>query len=142
MLSCACAVLGERRVPQRSTRSCTPKHRPRPTVLECDRPTEAMLIVLRLRINCLFLDGGSCVHTRAVGHGRTQTRARALTHTHMSEQWPLYSEFNRGRSMLTDEFKEGRPKSVVVPHNIDAGRELIVQDRHVTYRELKASLRA
>ncbi|GBP49216.1 Histone-lysine N-methyltransferase SETMAR [Eumeta japonica] len=42
--------------------------------------------------------------------------------------------------MLTDEFKEGRPKSVVVPQNIDAVRELMMQDRHVTYREIKASL--
>ncbi|GBP88163.1 hypothetical protein EVAR_99716_1 [Eumeta japonica] len=39
-----------------------------------------------------------------------------------------------------DEFKEGRPKSVVVAQNIDSVRELIIQDRHVTYREMKASL--
>lgn len=51
-----------------------------------------------------------------------------------------FSEFNRGRSVLTDEVKEGRPKSVVVPQNIDAVRELIMQDRHVTYREIEASL--
>ncbi|GBP64408.1 hypothetical protein EVAR_43185_1 [Eumeta japonica] len=51
-----------------------------------------------------------------------------------------FSEFNRGRSMLTDEFEEGRAKSVVVPQNIDAVRELIMQDRHVTYREIRASL--
>ncbi|GBP47253.1 Putative uncharacterized protein FLJ37770 [Eumeta japonica] len=51
-----------------------------------------------------------------------------------------FSEFDRGRSMLTDEFKEGRPESVVVPQNIDAVRELTTLDRHVTYRELKASL--
>ncbi|GBP20853.1 hypothetical protein EVAR_80670_1 [Eumeta japonica] len=42
--------------------------------------------------------------------------------------------------MLTDEFKEGRFKSVVVPQNIDAVRELIMQDRHVTYREIKTFL--
>lgn len=51
-----------------------------------------------------------------------------------------FSEFNRGRTSLTDEFKEGRPKSVVVPENIDAVCELIMQDRHVTYREIEASL--
>ena len=50
------------------------------------------------------------------------------------------SEFNRGRRSLTDEFHEGRPKSVVVPENIDAVHELILQDRRVTYREIKASL--
>ncbi|GBO99757.1 Voltage-dependent calcium channel type D subunit alpha-1, partial [Eumeta japonica] len=51
------------------------------------------------------------------------------------------SEFNRGRSMLTDQFKEGHPKSGVVSQNIDAVRELIMQDGHVTYRDIKASLR-
>ncbi|GBP42140.1 hypothetical protein EVAR_21145_1 [Eumeta japonica] len=51
-----------------------------------------------------------------------------------------FSEFNRERSMLTEEFKEGRPKSVVVPHSINAVRKLMMQDRHVTYREIKASL--
>ncbi|GBP27727.1 hypothetical protein EVAR_82776_1 [Eumeta japonica] len=42
--------------------------------------------------------------------------------------------------MLMDEFKGGYPKSVVVLQNIDAVRELIMQDPHVTYREIKASL--
>lgn len=51
-----------------------------------------------------------------------------------------YSEVNRGRSSVADEFREGRPKSVVVPQNIDAVRELIMQDRHVTYCEIEASL--
>lgn len=51
-----------------------------------------------------------------------------------------FTEFNRGRSSLNDEFREGRPKSVVVPKNIDAVRELILQDRHVTYREIAVSL--
>ena len=45
-----------------------------------------------------------------------------------------YGEFNRGRSSLQDEFRESRPKSVVVPETIDAVRQLILQDRHVTYR--------
>ena len=40
-----------------------------------------------------------------------------------------FNEFNRGRRSLED---EGRPKTVVVPENIDAVRELIMQDRHVT----------
>ncbi|GFT58701.1 putative DD34D transposase [Nephila pilipes] len=35
---------------------------------------------------------------------------------------------------------QGRPKSVVVPEKINAVRELIKQDRHVTYREIEASL--
>ncbi|GBP30413.1 hypothetical protein EVAR_18212_1 [Eumeta japonica] len=51
-----------------------------------------------------------------------------------------FSEFNRGQYMLTDEFREGRSKSIVVPRNIDAVWELIEQNRHFTYREIKASL--
>ena len=49
-----------------------------------------------------------------------------------------YGEFNRGRSSLQDEFR--RPKSVFVPETIDAVRQLILQDRHVTYREIENTL--
>ena len=42
-----------------------------------------------------------------------------------------YGEFKRGRKSLQDEFRE--VVSVVVPETIDAVRELILQDRHVTY---------
>ena len=43
--------------------------------------------------------------------------------------------------MVQDEFREGRPKSVVVPETIDAVRQLILQyRRHVTYREIEATL--
>nr|XP_033330826.1 uncharacterized protein LOC117222908 [Megalopta genalis] len=51
-----------------------------------------------------------------------------------------FSEFNRGHRSLTDEFKEGRPKSAAVPENIDAVFGLIMQDRRVTYHEIEASL--
>ena len=51
-----------------------------------------------------------------------------------------YTEFNRGRRSLTDEFRKSRPKAVVVPENIDAVHELILQDRQVTLREIEASL--
>ncbi|GFU60514.1 HTH_48 domain-containing protein [Nephila pilipes] len=43
-------------------------------------------------------------------------------------------------NILSDESRAGRPKSVVVPEKINAVRELIKQDRHVTYREIEASL--
>ena len=51
-----------------------------------------------------------------------------------------YDEFNPGRSSLQDEFGEGRPKSVVVPETIDAVRQLILQDCHVTDREIETTL--
>ena len=51
-----------------------------------------------------------------------------------------HGEFNRGRSSLQDEFREGRSKSVVVPKTIDAVLQLISQDRHVTYREIEITL--
>ena len=51
-----------------------------------------------------------------------------------------YGEFNRGRSLLQDEFHEGRLTSVVVPETIDVVRQLILQDRHVTYREIETTI--
>ena len=51
-----------------------------------------------------------------------------------------YGEFNRGRSSLQNEFREGRPKPVVVPETIDAVRQLILLDRHVTYCEIETTL--
>ncbi|GBP40263.1 Mariner Mos1 transposase [Eumeta japonica] len=51
-----------------------------------------------------------------------------------------FTEFDRRRSMLTDEFKVVRLELVVVLQNIDAVQELIMKDRHVTYRKIKASL--
>ena len=51
-----------------------------------------------------------------------------------------YDEFNRGCSSLQDEFREGRRKSVVVPETIDAVRQVILQDRHVTYHEIETTL--
>ena len=51
-----------------------------------------------------------------------------------------YDEFNRARSSLQDEFREGCPKSVVVPETIDAERQLLLHDRHVTYREIETIL--
>ena len=51
-----------------------------------------------------------------------------------------YGKVNRGRSSLRDEYREGRPKSVVVLETIDAVRQLILQDRHVTYRQIETTL--
>lgn len=54
------------------------------------------------------------------------------------ERW--YLEFQRGSSSLGDRHREGRPKTAVTQENIDAVRQLIVEDRHATYREIEASL--
>ena len=52
----------------------------------------------------------------------------------------LYNEFNRGRHSLTEEFRKGRPKSVVRPENINAVQKLIMQDRLVTYSDIDSTL--
>ena len=49
-----------------------------------------------------------------------------------------FNEFNYERRVLKDEVREGRPKTAVVSENIDAVRELIIQDRHVIYREIES----
>lgn len=54
----------------------------------------------------------------------------------MHHQGPVcieFTEFSRGRSLLKDEFRQGRPKSVVVSENIDYVPELSLQDRHVIF---------
>lgn len=51
-----------------------------------------------------------------------------------------FNEFKRGRKSVADEFREGRPKTAVVPENVDAVQKLIEEDRHVTYREIMATL--
>ena len=47
-----------------------------------------------------------------------------------------YGEFNRGRNSLQDEFHKNQPKSVIFPETIDDVRQLVLQDHHVTYREI------
>ena len=51
-----------------------------------------------------------------------------------------FNKFNRGRHSLKDEVRKGRPKTADVSENIDTVREQIMQDRHVTYHEIEASL--
>ena len=48
--------------------------------------------------------------------------------------------FNRGRHSPANEFRKGRPKSVVGPENINAVQKLIMQDCHVTYCEIEGTL--
>lgn len=68
----------------------------------------------------------------------TSTYGNEAPHYATVKRW--YNKCSRGRSSLTDEFRESRPKTVVVPENIDAVRELIKQVRHATCREIEASL--
>ena len=51
-----------------------------------------------------------------------------------------FNVFNCNLRSFKDEDRAGLSKTVVVSENIDAVRELIMQDRHVTYREIEASL--
>jgi histone-lysine N-methyltransferase SETMAR len=51
-----------------------------------------------------------------------------------------YTEFKHNRMTLKDDPREGRPKSAVLPQNIDAVRKLIEEDRHVTYREIESCI--
>ncbi|KAG5310828.1 SETMR methyltransferase, partial [Acromyrmex insinuator] len=51
-----------------------------------------------------------------------------------------FVEFQHGRTFLCDEFREGRPSTSVVATNVDAVREMIERDRHMTYREIQVSL--
>lgn len=51
---------------------------------------------------------------------------------HRTTVFRWFAKFNRGRRSLKDEIHKGRPKSVVLPENIDAVREMIRLDRHVT----------
>ncbi|EGI59618.1 FLJ37770-like protein, partial [Acromyrmex echinatior] len=51
-----------------------------------------------------------------------------------------FAEFQCGRTFLCDEFREDRPSTSVVAINVDAVREMIERDRHITYCEIQASL--
>ena len=51
-----------------------------------------------------------------------------------------FCEFQRGRTRLSDDPRTGAPKSAVTQENVDAVRLLIKADRHITYREIEASI--
>lgn len=41
---------------------------------------------------------------------------------------------------MSDEFREGRPKSLVDQENVDIVRELIIENSHTAFREITAYL--
>ena len=56
---------------------------------------------------------------------------------HVLEPSNWYLEFQHGHTSLSDKSRERRPKT---EDNIAAVKQLIIEDRHVTYREIEASL--
>ncbi|CAH2007245.1 unnamed protein product [Acanthoscelides obtectus] len=60
---------------------------------------------------------------------------------HQSTISRWYGEFKRGRVSLSDDPRVGAPKTAVTQENVDAVRKLIIEDRHVTYRDIEASLK-
>ncbi|CAH2006981.1 unnamed protein product [Acanthoscelides obtectus] len=60
---------------------------------------------------------------------------------HQSTIFRWYGEFKRGQVSLSDDSRVGAPKTAVTQENVDAVNKRIVEDRHVTYREIEASLK-
>ncbi|CAH1995147.1 unnamed protein product [Acanthoscelides obtectus] len=60
---------------------------------------------------------------------------------HQSTISSWYGEFKRGRVSLSDDPRVGAPQRAVTQENVDAVRKLIIEDIHVTYREIEASLK-
>ncbi|CAH1999878.1 unnamed protein product, partial [Acanthoscelides obtectus] len=60
---------------------------------------------------------------------------------HQSTITRWYKEFKRGRVSLSDDPRAGAPKTAVTQENVDAVLKLIIEDRHVTYRDFEASLK-
>ncbi|CAH1962937.1 unnamed protein product [Acanthoscelides obtectus] len=60
---------------------------------------------------------------------------------HQSTISRWYREFKRGRVSLSDDPRVGAPKTAVTQEHVDPVRKLIIEDRHVTYREIEASLK-
>lgn len=51
-----------------------------------------------------------------------------------------FAKFKRGHTSLNDEFREGRPRTAVVPENIDAVRNMIETEPQATYRAIQATI--
>ena len=51
-----------------------------------------------------------------------------------------FKEFSSSYNNLSDDVREGRPRSVLTPEDTDAVRKLIGSNRHVTYDEIETFL--
>lgn len=51
-----------------------------------------------------------------------------------------YNEFKRGKNSFEDDPRSGRPSTSVTDENIDAVRELVKDNRRITYKEIEATL--
>ncbi|CAH2008968.1 unnamed protein product [Acanthoscelides obtectus] len=58
----------------------------------------------------------------------------------LSQQECLSVFGNEAPQHLSDDPRVGAPKTPVTQENVDSMRKLIIEDRHVTYREIEASL--
>ncbi|CAH1963180.1 unnamed protein product [Acanthoscelides obtectus] len=59
---------------------------------------------------------------------------------HQSTISRWYGEFKRGRVSLSEDSRVSVPKTAVTQENVDAVRKVIIEDRHVTYREIEARI--
>ena len=51
-----------------------------------------------------------------------------------------YKRFEEGREETTDEDRSGRPSTSITPENVDAVKDLVLQDRRITVREVAEEL--
>ncbi|CAH2008204.1 unnamed protein product [Acanthoscelides obtectus] len=81
-------------------------------------------------------------HFRAIIYYNFQRQLsqQELLTPHQSTISRWYGEFKRRRVSLSDDPRVGAPKTAVTQENVDAVRKLIIEDRHVTYREIEAKL--
>ncbi|CAH1966861.1 unnamed protein product [Acanthoscelides obtectus] len=86
------------------------------------------------------IDGRTILKTvRAVEKRAQKCIEEQAPHQPTISRW--YGEFKRGRVSFSDDPRVGAPKTAVTQESDDAVRKLIIEDRHVTYREIEASLK-
>ncbi|CAH1966070.1 unnamed protein product [Acanthoscelides obtectus] len=75
-----------------------------------------------------------CIHRELLDDRHQRSTGDLLTY--------LLSVFgNEAPHHLSDDPRVGAPKTAVTQENVDAVRKLIIEDRHVTYHEIEASLK-